>query len=65
MPKKKDPLIAVIAFFEQAPLLVAESVLALAKEVVRRRQPVTEKVARKPKGKKVRALHEIGGEAAG
>lgn len=39
MATKKDPAITVVAFFENAPLETAQTVLAICKSVVSRRQP--------------------------
>lgn len=39
MPRKRDPVVAVTRFFEEAPMHVAEVVLTLVTEIVRRRRP--------------------------
>jgi hypothetical protein len=39
MASRKDPAAAVVAFFETAPLETAQTVLAICKDKVKRRQP--------------------------
>lgn len=41
MTKKRDPIVAVLDYFEHAELPVANQALALAKEIVRKRTPLT------------------------
>jgi len=43
MSKKKDPIVSVMEFFEGASLDAAQSALALAHAIVKKRQPVAEK----------------------
>jgi hypothetical protein len=39
MSKKKDPVVAVLTYFETADLALADQALSLAKEIVRKRRP--------------------------
>lgn len=43
MATKKDPAVAVVAFFENAPIDAAQTVLAIAKGIVAKRQPAKSK----------------------
>lgn len=43
MPKKKDPIITVLRFFELADLALAEQGLTLVKEIIKNRQPAVAK----------------------
>lgn len=54
MARKQDPIIAVMAFFEEASLETAQSALALAKALVRKRTPLVEKSTRRRRGPKVK-----------
>lgn len=51
MSRKKDPIIGVVDYFETASLEAAQSALALAQAIVRRRTPAAEK-----KGKRTRSV---------
>jgi hypothetical protein len=51
MSKKRDPIVAVLNYFQQAELLLAEQALALAKEIVRARRPTTRASTTKAKAK--------------
>jgi len=51
MSKPKDPVIAVINYFEHAELALAQQTLAIASAIVKNRQPratTTKKSTRKP-----------------
>lgn len=48
MPQKKDPASTVVQFFDHAPLETAQTVLAICKDIVARRQPARAKASRKP-----------------
>jgi hypothetical protein len=50
MPRKKNPVVAVIEYFRMAPLPAAELVLALAVETVKSRQPLAPKKPKKAGG---------------
>jgi len=49
MPRKKDPIIDVLRYFEDTELVLAEQALVLVKEIVKHRQPVVRKRVLKPK----------------
>jgi hypothetical protein len=51
MPKKRDPILAVLAYFQTAPGPAIEIALALVKDIVKQRLPGPAKKA--PKRKKV------------
>jgi len=53
--KKRDPILAVFNFFQNADLAQAVQALALAKEIVARRQPQTKKpaAAKKPPNRRL------------
>jgi hypothetical protein len=51
MSKKRDPIVAVLNYFQQVDLLLAEQALALAKEIVRARRPTTRASTMKAKAK--------------
>jgi hypothetical protein len=56
MPRKADPVLAVMRFFEGAPLPAAEQALTLAKEVIKARQ--REEGSLSPRGQAVSAKHK-------
>lgn len=41
MTKKRDPIVTVLDYFEHVELPVAAQALALAKEIVRKRTPIS------------------------
>lgn len=47
MAPRKDPAAIVVAFFETAPVETAQTVLAICKSILARRQPKT-RAGRKP-----------------
>ena len=49
MARKKDAGSSVVEFFETATLETAQTVLAICKGVVARRQPVSQRKARAPR----------------
>jgi hypothetical protein len=52
MSRKKDPVVSVLAFFSDAELPVATTVLGIVKAIVQKRQPVT-------KAKRVRGPNKL------
>jgi hypothetical protein len=47
MSKRKDPIVAVLHYFETADQPVAETALALAKAIVARRRPIETKAPKR------------------
>ena len=53
MSRKQDPIVRVVEFFESAGLGVAQTALALAKAIVKKRTPSQKPVQRRRRVKKV------------
>lgn len=50
MPKKQDPVISVLRYFETVDLPLAEQALTLVREVVKKRRPVAQAAGKKKGG---------------
>ena len=61
MPKKRDPKASVLAYFAVVGIEEAKDTMALARELLRQRQP---RVKRQPKPKGASRVEEVGREAA-